>query len=51
MGGREMDNMMPGDTTVGQNTTEGIRRKSYSEVRGGEEESKGVYGRFNSQED
>ena len=27
-----MDNMLPGDTTAGQNVTEGIRRKSYSEV-------------------
>ena len=32
MGEREMDNMLPGDTTVGQNATEGIRRKSYSEA-------------------
>ena len=24
--------MLPGDTTAGQNATEGIRRKSYSEV-------------------
>ena len=32
MGEREMDNMVPGDTTAGQNATEGIRRKSYSEV-------------------
>ena len=29
---REMDNMLPVDTTAGQNATEGIRRKSYSEV-------------------
>ena len=29
---REMDNMLPGDTTAGQNATEGIQRKSYSEV-------------------
>ena len=27
---REMDNMLPGDTTAGQNATEGIRRKSCS---------------------
>ena len=27
-----MDNMLPGDTTVGQNATERFRRKSYSEV-------------------
>ena len=27
-----MDNMLPGDITAGQNVTEGIRRKSYSEV-------------------
>ena len=27
IGEREMDNMLPGDTTVGQNVTEGIRRK------------------------
>ena len=29
---REMDKMLPVDTTAGQNATEGIRRKSYSEV-------------------
>ena len=29
---RKMDNMLPGDTTAGQNVTEGIRCKSYSEV-------------------
>ena len=29
---REIDNMLPGDTTAGQNVTEGIRRKCYSEV-------------------
>ena len=29
---REMDSMLPGDTTAGQNATEGIRRKSYSEI-------------------
>ena len=29
---REMDNTLPGDMTAGQNSTEGIRRKSYSEV-------------------
>ena len=32
MGEREMDNMPPGDTTAGLHATEGIRRKSYSEV-------------------
>ena len=32
MGEREMDNLLPGDTNAGQNTTEGILRKSYSEV-------------------
>ena len=32
MGEREMDNMLPGDTTSGQNATEGIRRNSYFEV-------------------
>ena len=32
MGEREVDNMLPGDATAGQNATEGIRRKSYSEV-------------------
>ena len=32
MGEREMDNMLPGDTTAVHNATEGIRRKSYSEV-------------------
>ena len=32
MGEREMDNLLPGDTTAGQNATEDIRRKSYSEV-------------------
>ena len=26
MGEREMDNMLPGDTTAGQNAAEGIRR-------------------------
>ena len=29
---REMDNTLPGDKAAGQNVTEGIRRKSYSEV-------------------
>ena len=29
---REMDNLLPGDTTAEQNATEGIRRKSYFEV-------------------
>ena len=32
MGESETDNMLPGDRTAGQNATEGIRRKSYSEV-------------------
>ena len=32
IGEREMDNMLPGDTSAGQNVTERIRRKSYSEV-------------------
>ena len=32
MGEREMDNLLPGDTTAGRNTMEGIRRKNYSEV-------------------
>ena len=32
MGGKEMDNMLPSDTTAGRNMTEGNRRKSYSEV-------------------
>ena len=31
-GEREMDNLLPGETTAGQNATEGIRRMSYSEV-------------------
>ena len=31
MGG-EMDNMLPSDTTAGQNVTQGIRHKSYTEV-------------------
>ena len=47
---REMDNLLPGDMTAGQNVTEGIRRKSYSEVVI-EEESKGVCVGFDSQED
>ena len=29
---REMDKMLPVDTTARQNATEGIRRKSYSEI-------------------
>ena len=33
MGEKEMDNMLPSDTTAGQNITEGNRRKSYSEKR------------------
>ena len=32
MGEREMDKRLPGDTTSVQNGTEGIHRKSYSEV-------------------
>ena len=32
MGEREMDNMLPGDTTGELNVTEGIRRKISSEV-------------------
>ena len=32
MGEREMDNMLPGDTTAVQNATECIRRKCYPEV-------------------
>ena len=32
IGEREMDNLLPGDTTAGQNVTEGIQRKSYSEI-------------------
>ncbi|KAI0225722.1 hypothetical protein LSAT2_023506 [Lamellibrachia satsuma] len=32
MGEREMDNLLPGDMTAGQNATEGIQRKSYSET-------------------
>ena len=30
MGKREIDNRVPDDTTAGQNVTEGIQRKSYS---------------------
>ena len=29
---REMDNKLPGDMTAGQDATEGIQRKTYSEV-------------------
>ena len=29
---KEMDNMVPSDTTAGQNMTERNRRKSYTEV-------------------
>ena len=29
---KEMDNMLSGDTTLGQNATEVIRRKSYYEI-------------------
>ena len=52
MGEREMDSMLLGDTTAGQNSTEGIRRKSYSEIviEGGEKESEGVCGGFHNQE-
>ena len=32
MGEREMDNILPGDTTAGHNATKIIRCKSYSEV-------------------
>ena len=32
MGEREIDNSLPGDKVAGQNVTEGIQRKSYSEV-------------------
>ena len=32
MGEREIDDSLPGDKTAGQNVTEGIKRKSYSEV-------------------
>ena len=32
MGEMEMYNMLRGDTTAGQNVTEGVRCKSYSEV-------------------
>ena len=32
MGEREIDNSLPGDKTAGQNVTEGIQKKSYSEV-------------------
>ena len=32
MGEKEMGNMLPVDTTAGLNMTEGIRRKSYSEL-------------------
>ena len=32
MGQREMDNIMPGEATAGQNATEGIQCKSYSEI-------------------
>ena len=44
MGEREIDNSLPGDKAAGQNVTEGIQRKSYSEVviERGEEESDGV---------
>ena len=32
IGESEMDNRLPGNTTVGQNATERRKRKSYSEV-------------------
>ena len=32
MGEREIDNMLPGDTTAKQNVMEGVRTKNYSEV-------------------
>ena len=32
IGKREMDNRLPADTTAGQNATERIQRKNYSEV-------------------
>ena len=32
MSEREMDNRLPGDTTAGQNATEGIQHKNYSDV-------------------
>ena len=32
MDGSEIDNSLPGDKTAGQNMTEGIQRKSYSDV-------------------
>ena len=32
MGEGEVDNILPGDMTAGQNTTEEIRRKSYTDV-------------------
>ena len=32
MGEKEMDNLLPSDTTAGQNMMEGNRRKSYSDV-------------------
>ena len=44
---REVDNMLPSDTTARQNVTEGIRGSD----RGGEEESEGVCGGFDRQED
>ena len=46
--------MLPGDTTAGQNTTQGIRRKNYSDVVidcWGKEECEGVCVGFDSQED
>ena len=43
IGKREMGNMLAGDTTAGQNATEGIRHKSFSEIVI-EEESEGVCG-------
>ena len=32
MGDREVDNMLPGDTTAGKNAAEGIQHKSYPDV-------------------
>ena len=43
MGEREIDNSLPGDKTAGQNVTEGIQWKSYSEVViGGEDVCRGL---------
>ena len=50
IGEREIDNSLPGDKTAGQNITEGIQQKSYSEVviEGGKEDSEGVCGGLDS---